>query len=87
MRALILFRESLELNDDMGKPFVLEASAITFLEQKQSQRAARPWGFGADEIKDATFVQLGGFDHADTLVRSDVTIPNIIEFLSSIERP
>lgn len=39
----------------------------------------------ASESKNATFVQLSGFDHADTLVRSDVTIPYIIEFLSSVD--
>lgn len=28
MRALILFREAVELNDEMGKPFLLEEIAI-----------------------------------------------------------
>lgn len=40
----------------------------------------------ATEIKDATFVQLDGFDHADIFVRSDVTLPHIIQFLSTIEQ-
>jgi pimeloyl-ACP methyl ester carboxylesterase len=39
----------------------------------------------ASEIEDAVFIHLEGFDHADTLVRSDVTIPYIIEFLSFID--
>ena len=39
----------------------------------------------AGESEHAHFVQLDGFDHADTLVRSDVTVPYNIEFLSSID--
>jgi pimeloyl-ACP methyl ester carboxylesterase len=38
----------------------------------------------ASEAEGATFVQLAGFDHLDSLVRSDVTIPHIIDFLSSL---
>jgi pimeloyl-ACP methyl ester carboxylesterase len=39
----------------------------------------------ASESSGATFVQLDGFDHVDTLVRSNVTIPHIIGFLSSVD--
>lgn len=40
----------------------------------------------AAEIKDATFIPLDGFDHAEVLVRSDVILPHIIQFLSTIEQ-
>jgi pimeloyl-ACP methyl ester carboxylesterase len=40
----------------------------------------------AAEIKDVTFVLLDGFDHADVFVRSDVTLPHIIQFLTTLEQ-
>lgn len=39
----------------------------------------------ASEAKGATFVQLDGFSHLGSFVRSDVMIPRIIDFLSSVE--
>lgn len=38
----------------------------------------------AGQIESAAFVRLAGFDHVDTLVRSGIILPHVIQFLSSI---
>jgi len=38
----------------------------------------------AGQNQNTDFIQLDGLDHVDLIVRSDVTIPHIINFLSTI---